>query len=87
MRLPPLDLKALKPHQSELQLMRERLTTADEEDWRQAAEELAVIGAMGDIDVGLRERVRQRGRELGSLNRAIDELANGEHSNRESDRR
>ena len=57
--------------------MRERLATPDEEEWRQAAEELAVIGAMGDIDPELRERVRQRGRELGSLNRAIDELAKG----------
>jgi hypothetical protein len=30
---------------------------------------------MGDIDPELRERLRQRGRELGSLNQAIDELA------------
>ena len=60
--------------------MRERLATPDEEAWRHAAEELAVIGAMGDIDAELRERVRQRGRELGSLNRAIDELAQGMRS-------
>jgi hypothetical protein len=77
LRLPPLDLEELKPDPDELQLMRERLATADEEEWQQAAEELAVIGAMGDIDAQLRARVRHRGRELGSLNRAIDELAKG----------
>ena len=65
--------------------MRERLATPDEEEWRQAAEELAVIGAMGDIDPELRERVRQRGRELGSLNRAIDELTSAQVGGRVSD--
>jgi hypothetical protein len=87
LRLQPLNLEELKPDATEIRRMHERLATPDEEEWRQAAEELAVIGAMGDIDRELRERVRQRGQELGSLNRAIDELANGERSNRESDRR
>jgi hypothetical protein len=85
LRLPPLDLEELRPDPYEFQLMRERLATPDEEGWRQAAEELAVIGAMGDIDPELRKRLRQRGRELGSLNLAIDELAKGKRSNSESE--
>ena len=87
LRLPPLDLEELKPDANEIERMRERLATPDEEEWRQAAEELAVIGAMGDIDAELRERVRQRGRELGSLNRAIDELAKDMRNRNEVDQR
>jgi hypothetical protein len=87
LRMPPLDLERLKPEPDEIQRMREQLATADEEAWRQAAEELAVIGGMGDVDAELREQVRQRGRELGSLNRAIDELTQGRRSDRESDLR
>jgi hypothetical protein len=87
LRLAPLDLEELRPDPDELQLMRERLTTPDEEDWRLAAEELAVIGAMGEVDADVRERVRQRGSELGSLNRAIDELAQDMRSRNEVDHR
>jgi hypothetical protein len=87
LRLPVLDLDELKPDANEIQRMRDRLATPDEAEWRQVAEELAVIGAMGDIDAELRQRVRQRGRELGSLNRAIDELARGGLSIHESVRR
>jgi hypothetical protein len=85
LRLLLLDLEELKPDANELQRMREQLAIADEEAWRQAAEELAVIGAMGDIDAELREQVRQRGRELGSLNRAIDALAKSKARCREGD--
>jgi hypothetical protein len=75
LRLPVLAVEELKPDSNELDLMRERLAMPDEEEWRQAAEELAVIGAMGEIDAEIRAQIRQRGRELSSLNRAIDEVA------------
>ena len=39
-----------------------------------AAEELGVVGALGEADAELRERVRRRGLELGCFNRALDEL-------------
>jgi hypothetical protein len=87
LQLPQLDLEELKPDATEIELMQERLAVPDEKAWRQAAEELAVIGAMGEIEPEVRRRLRQRGREFGSLNRAIDELAESMHSNRESDRR
>ena len=54
--------------------MRQRLATPLGDDWWAAAYELGICGAMGDTDPERKERVRQRGRELGSINLAFEEI-------------
>jgi hypothetical protein len=74
-RLPPINLEELEPAPEEVERMREALTTPDAQTWWEAALELGVIGALGTADPELKERLWQRGRELGCFNRALDELA------------
>ena len=74
LRLPLIDTERLKPDAADVELMRQRLATPLGEDWWDAAYELGVCGAMGDTDPDRKERVRQRGRELGSINLAFEEI-------------
>jgi hypothetical protein len=74
LRLPPLDPKELEPDPEEVELMRQRLATPLGEAWWEAAFELGVCGALGDWQPELKEQLRRRGRELGSINLACEEL-------------
>ena len=75
LRLPPLDLEELKPDPDEIQRMREPLAVPDEEAWWQAAVELGdTRRTQGDVDPDLKERVRRRGRELGSTDGALGDI-------------
>ena len=42
--------------------------------WWEAALELGVLGALGDANPELKEQLRRRGRELDSLDLAVEEL-------------
>jgi hypothetical protein len=53
--------------------MRDRIARPGEDGWRGAAGELALIGALDDRQ--MRERVRERARECGSLVCAYHELS------------
>jgi hypothetical protein len=74
LRLPPIDPEELKPDPDEVELMRQRLATPLGEAWWEAAFELGVCGALGDWQPELKERLRRRGQELGSINLACEEL-------------
>jgi hypothetical protein len=54
--------------------MREALAVPDARAWWEAALGLGVLGALGEADAELRERLRRRGRELGSIDLALEEL-------------
>jgi hypothetical protein len=54
--------------------MRQRLATPLVDDWWEAADELGICGALGDVDPDRKERLRRRGRELGSIHLAVQDL-------------
>ena len=74
LNLPPLDLDGLGPDPGEVGCMREALAVPDAEGWWEAALGLGVLGALGEADAELWEQLRRRGRELGSINLALEEL-------------
>jgi hypothetical protein len=74
LRLPPLDLDGLGPDPAEVGRLREALAVPDARAWWEAALGLGVLGALGEADAELRERLRRRGRELGSIDLALEEL-------------
>jgi hypothetical protein len=74
LRLPLIDTERLKPDPAEVELMRQRLATPLGDDWWEAAYKLGACGALGDADPDRKEHLRQRGRELGSINLAFEEV-------------
>ena len=73
-RLPLIDVAKLEPDPAEVELMRQSLATPLVGDWWEAADQLGICGALGALDPDNRERLRQRGRELGSINLAFGEV-------------
>jgi hypothetical protein len=73
-RLPMIDMARLEPDPADVELMRHSLATPLVDDWWEAANELGICGALGDIDPDCKERLRRRGRELGSINLAVQNL-------------
>ena len=51
--------------------MRRSLGTPLIDEWWAAADELGICGALGDVSPDYKEHLRRRGRELGSINLAI----------------
>ena len=74
LRLPLIDVAKLEPDPAEVELMRQSLATPLVDEWWAAADELGICGALGALDPDRRERLRQRGRELRSINLAFDEV-------------
>ena len=74
LRLPLIDVGKLEPDPADVELMRQSLGTPLVDDWWQAADELGICGALGALDRDREERLRQRGRELRSINLAFDEV-------------
>ena len=74
LRLPLIDAARLEPDPAEVELMRQSLVTPQVDDWWEAADELGVCGALGDMDLDRKERLRQRGRKLGWSRVAIQDL-------------
>ena len=64
----------LEPDPAEVELMRQSLATPLVDEWWEAADELGICGALGDVDPDRKERLRRRGRELGSINLAVQNL-------------
>ena len=60
----------LEPDPAEVELMRRSLGTPLIDEWWAAADELGICGALGDVSPDYKERLRRRGRELGSINLA-----------------
>ena len=74
LRLPLIDAASLEPDPAEVELMRQSLATPLVDEWWAAADELGICGALGDVSPDYKEHLRQRGRELGSINLAIQNL-------------
>ena len=74
LRLPLIDVAKLEPDPAEVELMRQSLGTPLVDEWWAAADELGICGALGDVSPDCKERLRRRGRELGSINLAIQNL-------------
>ena len=74
LQLPLIDAARLEPDPAEVELMRQSLATPLVDDWWEAADELGVCGALGDMDLDRKERLRQRGRKLGWSRVAIQDL-------------
>ena len=74
LRLPLIDVAKLEPDPAEVELMRQSLARPLVDDWWEAADELGVCGALGDLDLDRKEQLRQRGRKLGWSRVAIQDL-------------
>ncbi len=73
-RLPMIDMAALAPDPVEVERMRQRLVSPLADDWWDGALELGVFGALADLDPDRKQRLRQRGRVLGSIDLALGEM-------------
>ena len=71
LRLPLIDMAKLEPDPADVELMRRSLGTPLIDEWWAAADELGICGALGDVSPDCKEHLRRRGRELGSINLAI----------------
>jgi hypothetical protein len=83
LRRPPINFEELEPAPEEVDRMREALAVPDAQTWWESALELGIVGATGRTNPGLKQPLRRRARELGSIELAMDELVAEEASGSE----